>query len=36
MVDYEAMSAKKNAPRWIRQLKLIGQWPDKTSALASA
>jgi transposase len=27
MVDYEAMSAKKNAPRWIKQLKLIGQWP---------
>ncbi len=30
MVDYHAMSAKKNAPRWIRQLKLIGQWPDRT------
>jgi transposase len=28
-IDYEAMSAKKNAPRWIKQLKLIGQWPDK-------
>jgi len=36
MVDYDSMSAKKNAPRWIRQLKLIGQWPDKTSAPANA
>ena len=36
MVDYEAMSAKKNAPRWIRQLKLIGQWPGKTPAATSA
>lgn len=35
MVDYDAMSAKKNAPRWIRQLKLIGQWPGKTPAPAS-
>ena len=34
MADYEAMSAKKNAPRWIRQLKLIGQWPDKATAPA--
>lgn len=30
-VDYSAMSAKKNAPRWIRQLKLIGLWPTKTT-----
>ena len=36
MVDYDAMSAKKNAPRWIRQLKLIGQWPVTTPASASA
>lgn len=36
MVDYDAMSAKKNAPRWIRQLKLIGRWPDKAPAPASA
>ena len=36
MVDYNAMSAKKNAPRWIRQLKLIGQWPVTTPASASA
>ena len=35
MVDYDAMSAKKNAPRWIRQLKLIGQWPEKVPAPAS-
>lgn len=35
MVDYDAMSAKKNAPRWIRQLKLIGQWPEKAPAPAS-
>lgn len=27
-IDYEAMSAVKNAPRWIKQLKLIGRWPD--------
>lgn len=27
-IDYEAMSAKKNAPRWIKQLKMIGKWPD--------
>lgn len=25
--DYAAMSAAKNAPRWIRQLKAIGKWP---------
>jgi transposase len=30
-IDYEAISAKKNAPRWIRQLKVIGQWPNSTS-----
>jgi transposase len=36
MVDYDAMSAKKNAPRWIRQLKSIGQWPVKTPAPTSA
>jgi hypothetical protein len=33
-VDYEAMSAMKNAPRWIKQLKSIGRWP--TTAPASA
>lgn len=26
-IDYNAMSAKKNAPRWIKQLKAIGKWP---------
>ena len=25
-IDYAAMSAKKNAPRWIKQLKAIGRW----------
>lgn len=30
-IDYEAMSAKKNAPRWIKQLKLIGKWPAKAA-----
>lgn len=35
-VDYAAMSAKKNAPRWIKQLKLIGQWPDNKPAPANA
>jgi len=34
-IDYEAMSAKKNAPRWIRQLKSIGKWPDTVQASAS-
>ena len=34
-IEYAAMSAKKNAPRWIKQLKLIGKWPRKTSATAS-
>ena len=26
-IDYAAMSAAKNAPRWIKQLKAIGKWP---------
>ena len=26
-IDYAAMSAKKNAPRWIKQLRAIGKWP---------
>ena len=26
-IDYAALSAKKNAPRWIRQLQLIGALP---------
>lgn len=34
-IDYAAISAKKNAPRWIRQLKVIGQWPDSTSTSAT-
>jgi transposase len=34
-VDYAAMSAKKNAPRWIKQLKAIGRWPSAKPAAAS-
>jgi len=30
------MSVKKNAPRWIKQLKAIGQWPDKAATPTSA
>ena len=33
--DYAAMSAKKNAPRWIKQLKTIGRWPPTQAAAAS-
>ena len=36
-IDYAALSAAKNAPRWIRQLEAIGQWPAaKTPAAAAA
>ena len=35
-IDYAAMSAKKNAPRWIKQLKLIGKWPAPQGAPAAA
>jgi hypothetical protein len=28
------MSAKKNAPRWIKQLKIIGRWPASEPAAA--
>ena len=35
-IDYAAMSARKNAPRWIKQLKLIGKWPAPQSAPATA
>ena len=34
-IDYAAMSAKKNAPRWIKQLKTIGRWPSPDPAAAS-
>ena len=34
-IDYEATSAKKNAPRWIKQLKAIGQWPNSASTSAT-
>ena len=30
------VSAKKNAPRWIKQLKAIGRWPEPKPAAASA
>lgn len=33
-IDYAAMSAKKNAPRWIKQLKIIGRWPEPKPAAA--
>ena len=33
-VDYEAMSAQKNAPRWIKALKKIGKLPVTKPALA--
>ena len=35
-IDYDAMSAAKNAPRWIKQLKKIGRWPAKQTAAAGA
>ena len=35
-IDYAAMRAKKNAPRWIKQLKRIGKWPAPSSAPATA
>ena len=36
-IDYAALSAKKNAPRWIRHLALIGKWPTaKTPATVAA
>ncbi|CAE6943583.1 IS110 family transposase ISAfe3 [Paraburkholderia domus] len=34
-IDYQAISAKKNAPRWIKQLRVIGQWPDNASTSAT-
>ena len=34
-IDYEAMSARKNAPRWIKQLKSIGKWPGTLPASTS-
>jgi len=33
-IDYAAISAKKNAPRWIKQLKIIGRWPTEKAAAA--
>ena len=34
-INYAAMSAKKNAPRWIKQLKCIGRWPSPKPAAPS-
>jgi transposase len=34
-IDYAAMSAKKNAPRWIKQLKAIGKWPQSSPSKAA-
>lgn len=34
-IDYAAMSAKKNAPRWIKQLRQIGQWPEDRPVTAT-
>ena len=33
-IDYEAMSAQKNAPRWSNALKKIGKLPTAKPALA--
>ena len=35
-IDYAAMSAAKNAPRWIKQLKAIGKWPAAAPSAAPA
>lgn len=35
-IDYAAISATKNASRWIRQLALIGQWPAPNGAAKAA
>ena len=35
-INYAAMSAAKNAPRWIKQLKAIGQWPTAPMATSEA
>ncbi|MFM7849707.1 MAG: hypothetical protein ACKO8N_14310 [Rubrivivax sp.] len=35
-IDYAPLSAKKSAPRWIKQLKAIGKWPVATSPANAA
>lgn len=35
-IDYAALSAKKNAPRWIKQLKAIGKWPKTNTTSVAA
>ncbi|MBP7567961.1 MAG: hypothetical protein KA795_18330 [Burkholderiaceae bacterium] len=32
--DYAAISAKKNALRWIKQLRAIGKWPATSTPAA--
>lgn len=34
-IDCAAISAKKNAPRWIRQLALIGEWSTAGTPIAT-
>jgi hypothetical protein len=31
-IDYQAIQAQKRAPRYIRQLKLMGCWPKPALA----
>lgn len=33
-INYAAMRAKKNALRWIKQLKAIGKWPASSAPAA--
>jgi transposase len=35
-IDYASIRAKKNAPRWMKQLKAIGKWPAPSSPAALA
>lgn len=34
-IDYATISADRNAPRWIQQLKKIGKWPATSPATAT-
>jgi hypothetical protein len=35
-IDHDALSAKKNSPRWINQLEKIGRWPTPQPATATS
>jgi len=35
-IDYAAIRARKNAPRWIKQLRAIGKWPTASAPAAHA